>query len=404
MEQLYDIEAKSAQLEQAFSPSSPIQAEDFFFGRIDQINEVVDSINERGQHVIVYGERGVGKTSFANIIGSKLRGVFPVKVTCNRSDSFKGIWEKAFSKVRFERAKNGIGFLPNEKVENYQLDFFLPDTEVISALDIQYILENVDINLLFIFDEYDSVADPEILGRMADTLKSLSDNAPKITVMLVGIAQDVVDLVGAHPSNERCLRQVKIPVMSDYEIADIVDSGASFLNFRIVRQVREQIVRMSMGFPYFAHLLAKQSCKAVIEDQRNGVEVEHYLRGLRVALLRVDETIRSAYQRATFAVNDKSNFEIVLWACSNARLDDRNTFTTKDVADQFSIIARRMVTPQSLSRNIGKLCLPERNAVLERIEAGSNVRFRFKNPLFKVFVNMKYESVANRDISKIRNS
>lgn len=397
----YDIELKNRQLEQAFSPSSPIQVEDFFFGRIDQINEVVDSINERGQHVIVYGERGVGKTSFANIIGSKLHGVFPVKITCNRSDTFKGIWEKAFSKVRFERSRNGIGYLPNKNVENYQLDFFLPEADEISSLDVQFVLENVDINLLFIFDEYDSIFDPEVLGRMADTLKALSDNAPKVTVMLVGIAQDVVELIGAHPSNERCLRQVQIPVMSDLEILDIINRGVNYLGFEMVRQVREQIVRMAMGFPHFAHLLTKQSCKAVIQDEKNTVEIGHYSRGLRVGLLRVDETIRSAYQRATFAVNDKSNFEMVLWACANTRIDDRNTFTIKDVAQQFSIIARRNVTPQSLSRNIGKLCLPERNDVLERIESGANVRFRFRNPLFKVFVNMKYESVANIGISRI---
>ncbi len=210
MQAPFDKHAKILALEEAYSPSSPISAKQFFSGRIDEIEQVVDSINERGQHVIVYGERGVGKTSFTNIIGNELIGVFPVKVTCNRSDSFKGLWEKALSKVRFERAKSGIGFIPSECVETYQPDLFLPDTIDASALDVQIILEKVELNLLFIFDEYDSIENADILDKMADTIKALSDNAPKITVMLVGIADNIISLIGSHPSIERCLRQVRM--------------------------------------------------------------------------------------------------------------------------------------------------------------------------------------------------
>src|SRR5688572_4817900 len=135
-------------LDQAFSPSSPISEKQFFSGRISEIDRVVDSINERGQHVIVHGERGVGKTSFANIIGTELSNVCSIKITCNRNDTFKGLWEKAFAKVQFERTKSEIGFIPAEKKEQFQLDLFIPDTPELSALDIQLILEQVAYNLL----------------------------------------------------------------------------------------------------------------------------------------------------------------------------------------------------------------------------------------------------------------
>jgi replication-associated recombination protein RarA len=94
-------------LDDAFSPSAPITSQEFFLGRLDQLEDVIDGINERGQHIVVYGERGVGKTSFANIVGTHLIGVFPVKVTCNRSDGFRALWDKAFKKVQFERTTAG---------------------------------------------------------------------------------------------------------------------------------------------------------------------------------------------------------------------------------------------------------------------------------------------------------
>lgn len=42
-------------LSKAFSPSSPIKKIDFFFGRIEQLSNICDAINERGQHAILFG-------------------------------------------------------------------------------------------------------------------------------------------------------------------------------------------------------------------------------------------------------------------------------------------------------------------------------------------------------------
>ena len=52
----------------AFSPSAPVRERDVFAGRREQIHQVVDAINQDGQSVLIYGERGVGKTSLANVI------------------------------------------------------------------------------------------------------------------------------------------------------------------------------------------------------------------------------------------------------------------------------------------------------------------------------------------------
>ncbi|MGB1260969.1 MAG: hypothetical protein ACPG6P_13065, partial [Akkermansiaceae bacterium] len=344
----------------------------------------------------------VGKTSFANIIGSDLYGVIPIKITCNRSDSFRGIWEKAFAKVRFEKSKNGIGYIPNKRIEEYQLDLFLPEDKDISSLDVQQVLENLDSNLLFIFDEYDSIIDVEVLARMADTLKALSDNAPNVTIMLVGIAENVEGLIGSHPSTERCLRQVRMPKMSDEEVDAIIHRGLAHLQFSMAKNVRYQIVKMALGFPHFAHLLAKQACRAAVEDEQDHVGKEQYARGLQSSLERVDQSIRSSYQQATQSVNDKAHFETVLWACAEAPLDEVNTFSTRDVANEFSMIVKKLVKPQSLSYKIGKLCSTDRQKILERVKTGSLIRFRFRNPLFRVFVKMKYESLIGRSDKGVR--
>src|ERR1700722_19841264 len=57
---------------EAFSPHSPIDAEELFAGRIDILNDIIDAVFQKGCHAIIYGERGVGKTSFANILRDKV--------------------------------------------------------------------------------------------------------------------------------------------------------------------------------------------------------------------------------------------------------------------------------------------------------------------------------------------
>jgi Cdc6-like AAA superfamily ATPase len=76
-----------------FSPHSPIDEEELFVGRIDLVEGLIETVFQRGQHAILYGERGVGKTSLANIIGTKLftksKRFSIIKRNCTEAHDFK---------------------------------------------------------------------------------------------------------------------------------------------------------------------------------------------------------------------------------------------------------------------------------------------------------------------------
>src|ERR1700730_12913334 len=87
-----------------FSPHSPIDEEQLFVGRLALVDGLFETVFQRGQHAILYGERGVGKTSLANIIGTKVferskRYTF-VKRNCTEAHDFKLIWEHLFDKFQ----------------------------------------------------------------------------------------------------------------------------------------------------------------------------------------------------------------------------------------------------------------------------------------------------------------
>ena len=51
-----------------FKPRTPIAVRAFFAGRWAQITTLADAVGQTGLHVVIYGERGVGKTSMANVV------------------------------------------------------------------------------------------------------------------------------------------------------------------------------------------------------------------------------------------------------------------------------------------------------------------------------------------------
>src|ERR1700682_1156763 len=51
-----------------FTPGTPVNRLAMLAGRIKQIDKVLEAVFSPGQHAAIYGERGVGKSSLANLI------------------------------------------------------------------------------------------------------------------------------------------------------------------------------------------------------------------------------------------------------------------------------------------------------------------------------------------------
>jgi len=106
----------------AFRPRTPISHREFFAGRWEHLTTVCDSVTQTGLHIVIFGERGVGKTSLANVISPLLlfmeekaitKGLLPrlvVKVNANSDDTFATIWKRSLDEVILIDNTPRIGF------------------------------------------------------------------------------------------------------------------------------------------------------------------------------------------------------------------------------------------------------------------------------------------------------
>src|SRR5262249_57436566 len=95
--------------------------------------------------------------------------------------------------------------------------------------------------LLVIVDEFDRLPAGVDSRLFADTIKVLSDYAAPVTVILVGVADSVDQLIAGHQSVERALVQVPMPRMSDEEIREIVRTRLPKLNLTISPKALKQL-------------------------------------------------------------------------------------------------------------------------------------------------------------------
>ena len=112
----------SAKAAKVFQPRTPITTKELFAGRWDELVAIVDAVNQPGLHAVIYGERGVGKTSLANVISptiwafdqddKKAPERLVVKVVASSGDTFSSIWRKLFNELTLRDNQPVIGLVP----------------------------------------------------------------------------------------------------------------------------------------------------------------------------------------------------------------------------------------------------------------------------------------------------
>jgi len=395
---------KIIKIDSIFTPAAPIDKKDLFAGRKDKIDKVIESICEKGCHAIMYGDRGVGKTSLANIINEYLPESWVVKVGCDTSDDFTTIWHKIFKRMTLshEQEKPRIGFKAEKEKKTFTLNGLLPKDRAITPDDICRIFASVDKITILIIDEFDRIIDVKTKTHFADIIKAMSDNLPRVTMLLVGVALDVNELIGKHQSIERSLRQIFLPRMSREELNEIIDKGFSRLNIKIDVKIRDRITQLSQGFPHYTHLLAKYCAKQTIEHNRDNVLLADLKMAMEQAIEDAQESIKEAYRKATIATR-KGMFEEVLLACSLAKEDAYGTFRVMDIKEPLTRITGIEQKITSFIYHIGKLSSGERESILERHGSPKRFRYRFKNPLLKPFIILKgiSKNLIREDLFKI---
>jgi Cdc6-like AAA superfamily ATPase len=375
---------------QAFRPAAPIDRRDLFAGRTEQIGELFAVLGQPGQHAVIYGERGVGKTSLATVAAQMLRdsNVLAARATCDASDDFGSVWRKSLDEIVIRTESRGVGFVPavEEAVETASrlLAASVTPNAVRKALDA--VTKKREIAIFV--DEFDRLHDAAARALFADTIKLLSDQLVRATIVLVGVADDIDELIREHGSVERALVQIHMPRMSHAELGEVVTRGIASAQLTISKTAVERIATLSQGLPHYTHLLAQHAAHAALDVRRTDVTIGDVDHAVQRAIARAQQSIMDAYSRAVVGGRRTLHPQVLL-ASALAPEDEFGFFTAADVRESLARITGRAQATASFSQHLDELASDDRGPVLQKRGAPRRYRYRFANPLLQPYVVMR---------------
>lgn len=374
---------------QVFTPGYPVSHQDMFAGRMEQLKRVIDTLQSPGRHPVVFGQRGVGKTSLANVLGQVFKQLLSVKVSCDGSDTFATVWNRVLMSASVRFKQRALGFQGGESETSMTLGQALGhDPNLAKPAEIADLLRRMNAPAVVIFDEFDKLTVPQTKAAFADLIKIVSDTAPQAKLVVVGVADNIRQLVGEHASIERNLVHVELPLMSDAEIQTIFTNGLNRLKMEYDDSVVAQVPKLAGGFPHYAHLLGLACAKAVINGEVSGVGHVQFDQACAIALEDAIEKYRDAFARAT-ATTQISRYPRVLAACGYAHTDGRGVFRATDVVDAFKGIFGETLSVQAVVPALGEFLSSDRAGVLAPVPVAGRQCYRFTDPMMRPYCRLK---------------
>jgi len=342
----------------------------------------MDAANTEGLHVILFGDRGTGKTSIAKVLSvllqqpGRLDGRRVLQASCNSVDTFTSIWRRVFQEVLL--APRQLGFSPDkaEVAVHRMSDFDGTDPN-----DVRLMIQSLPNPAVIVIDEFDRVPpDTDARRLMSDTIKLFADTGVNATIILVGVADSIADLVTEHQSISRNLAEIPVEPMTKSELAGIVGKGYEFVGLHYDDRLPGQIADLSQGYPHYTHLLALWAGRKAVEQGATTVSLAHLEDAIAAALENATGGVQQEYEAAIASSQKEALFEEVLLACALARKDSLGKFSTTDVRTPLRAILQREISIGGFQSHLAKFCEPERGPVLKKSGKRRSYRWRFVNP------------------------
>lgn len=414
----------------AFRPGAAIDQPAQFAGRKDEMEVLVDTLHTEGACPVIYGERGLGKTSLALQIerialgdtelldelglpdrvlpSGKFFTTFIFQCSdgiANKDDLLQRLINTAVgsdvhsahatgleSRTLTKRIK--LKVYEQEVQESYTASDSGKKFEQLSVEEkfeivTDYVVEKNRTRVLYIIDELDRLKESR---GLASVIKNLSSH--DIKFLLVGVGQSVSTLLHDHASLERTLVQVPVFPMGDEDSASIIHKTEYLLlqsgvDIKFSANSVKKVVEASGGFPWFVHTIAQEALKITYESDTRLVDVAQINQAIsRLSSQRFGQQFYDTYQ---MAVGNSSQREVVLRLFAKWSGLDLPTTELYPLAHDLGI-----TNPAALAKQLTK---HQYGMVLVRPPYAPASVFRFTNAMFKKYVNLRssvYQAVDSQ--------
>lgn len=398
-----------------FTPAKEVQDIDRFAGRGKELGALSDALQSDGAQLVLYGQRGIGKSSLARVLNQLAIGdkevlarlpvkpfttfdYLPIYFACD--DSIQSIDkllvrlmtdEAALSswvpfKVVERKMTNDAGGRLSIKIVELSGKASNSITERSTEVDADIVSTFTNVcravvksgvaksGLLLIIDEFDRIKDR---AGIASLLKAMGPD--KVTFALVGVATTIQDLIAEHESVARQLADgaVHVEPMSGSELHEIIARAMTALSGKYAFELpaAEWIVSIARGHPFYVHLVAKHALLRAIAEGGNVVSISTAKEALADIALKGSAPIQESLYKT--AIGHSFIREVVLKRFADQIEDEIHT------TELYAGIAKTLsIDPSAVSVYVGHLASEKYGSVLVKTR---DRYYRFTDSLFKAY-------------------
>ena len=360
---------------------APIAEEDLFAGRTAEVAKILQTVISRSKHAVLFGERGVGKTSLSNVFWRRynqtLQSFVVARVQAGPEHTFSSLWIAALEELKSAGHAAGKG-----EYVNYSDEY-----EEITPSQVRRELQKINPNALpiIIIDEYNEITDDDARLLTAKLIKEFYDHSVTTTVIIVGVSDTVVDLIGKHESLDRALVEVPLKRMSDEELREIIHKRISRTPMSFSRDAIWTIIVLSRGLPYFTQMLSLHAAIKAISERKIVVHNEHVKSSLEQFISEAEVRFKNSYRDATRS-NQDNYFQQSLLACALAKTDDEGYFTANDIVEPYSAIMQDKKRIAHFEKHLRRFSADEGGNVLTKKGGERQQTFQFTDPMMQPYV------------------
>ncbi len=328
-------------LREAFTPTQPQRNPRRLAGRTSELALITQAIAYNRAHVVLYGDRGRGKTSLVNLVAASARtsGYMVGRYACAQDSDFDEIMRGLARDL--PRAFLSLPGADDPALEGCEAA--LPQRPL-HPRDIALMPGRLSGGrLVLIVDEFDRVANSATRTRFADTIKQVSDRGARLSILVVGVSDSLEELLGRHPSIQRNVIGVHLPLLSDGDVREILTGGARHAGLDYPPHIQDAIAALARGVPYIAHLLGLHAGENTLRRQAQVVTNQDLRTAIGQAVAEIDPRVAVSYEELTCGGRDL-DMQVLLRAIATASHDRYARFAVLE-SDNMLHVADRPIDP-----------------------------------------------------------